>query len=196
MSKVKMLLLAAVAAVAVGCTSQYAAKVDSDTNTEIDVSQYKTFAWLKETKILAASEDINPVMKLRLDDAVEDSFIAKGYTLVDSADDADFAIAYTVGSRDKIKIDTYPASYNTSFGWGHGYYGHRGYYGGIGVGGIGTETRVRNYTEGKLAIDVYDVKSHQPAWHGWAIKRISSDDREDPEQMIKTLVEQVVFNFN
>jgi hypothetical protein len=193
MSKIKMLLLAVVAAVAVGCTSQYAAKVDFDKNDEISTSQYKTFAWLKESKILSASEDVNPVMKLRIDDAVEDSFIAKGYTLIDSAEDADFAIAYTVGSRDKIKIDSYPSTYNTNFGWGRGYYGHRGYYGGM---TMGTETRVRNYTEGKLAIDVYDVKAHQPAWHGWAIKRISSDDKENPEQMIRTLVEQVVFNFN
>lgn len=192
-SKMKMFIIAAVAVVAVGCASQHAAKVDFDKNTEVDTSQYKTFAWLKETKILAITEDINPVMKLRVDDAVEDAFIAKGYKLIAAAEDADFAIAYTVGSRDKIKVNTYPTTYNTGFMWGRGYYGSRGYYG-MGMN-TATETRVHNYTEGKLAIDVYDVKTHQPAWHGWAVKRITSDDREEPEQMIKTLVNQVVQSF-
>jgi len=192
-SKMKMFLVAAAAVIAVGCASNYAAKVDFDKNTEVDTTQYKTFAWLKESKILAVSEDVNPVMKLRLDDAVEDAFIAKGYTLIADAEDADFAIAYTVGKRDKIKVNTYPTTYNTGFMWGRGYYGSRGYYG-MGMS-TATETRVVNYTEGKLAIDVYDVKSHQPAWHGWAVKRITSDDREEPEQMIKTLVEQVVQSF-
>lgn len=54
-----------------------------------------------------------------------------------------------MGNRDKIKVDTYPATYNAGFGWGRGYYG--GMY-------MGNETRVRTYTEGRLAIDVYDVK--------------------------------------
>jgi len=191
-SKMKLFVITAVAIIGVGCASQHNAKVDFDKNAEIDTTQYKTFAWLNENKILAASEDINPVMKIRLDEAVEDSFIAKGYKLISSAEDADFAVSYTVGSRDKIKVNSYPATYNTNFGWGRGYYGSRGYYGGM---SMGTETRVSNYTEGKLAIDVYDVKSHQPAWHGWAVKRITSDDREEPEQMIKNLVEKVVVNF-
>jgi len=191
-SKMKLFVIAAVAIIGVGCASQHNAKVDFDKNTEIDTTQYKTFAWLTENKILSASEDINPVMKLRVDQAVEDSFIAKGYKLISSAEEADFAVSYTVGNRDKIKVNSYPASYNTSFGWGRGYYGSRGYYGGM---NMGTETRVTNYTEGRLAIDVYDVKTHQPAWHGWAVKRITSDDREEPEQLIKDLVEKVVVNF-
>ena len=191
-SKLKMFFVAALAVAIGGCVSQYTAKVDFDKNLEIDTSQYKTFAWLKESKILAVSEDINPVMKLRIDDAVEDAFIAKGYKLIASAENSDFAIAYTVGNRDKIKINNYPATYNRTFGWGRGYYGARAHFASM---HMGTETRVINYTEGKLAVDVYDVKSHQPAWHGWAVKRISSDDKEEPEQLIKSLVEQVIINF-
>jgi hypothetical protein len=60
---------------------------------------------------------------------------------------------------------------------------------------MGTETRVNQYTEGKLAIDVYDVKSHQPAWHGWAVKRITSDDREAPSSAIKDIVNKVINQF-
>jgi hypothetical protein len=192
-SILKMFIVGVSAAIIAGCASQYKTKVDFDKNLKVDTSQYKTFAWLNEGKILAASEDINPVMKLRIDDAVEDAFITKGYKLISSSENADFAISYTVGNRDKIKINSYPASFNTDFIWGRGYYGARGPFGSL---LRGTETRVINYTEGKLAVDVYDVKSHQPVWHGWAIKRIASDDKDEPEQFIKNLVEQVIVNFN
>jgi hypothetical protein len=184
--KMKIFIVAAATLFALGCASQYKAKVGFDKNTEVDTLQYKTFSWLKETKILTLSEDINPVMKLRIDDTVEDAFIAKGYKLIASAEDADFTISYTVGSRDKIKVNTYPSTYHTGFMWG------RGYYGGM---GMGLETRVQNYTQGRLAIDVYDVKSHQPAWHGWAVHKIKSDDRKESEKLIKNLVVEVLVNF-
>ncbi|MFQ3195778.1 MAG: hypothetical protein ACI9N3_002619, partial [Colwellia sp.] len=47
----------------------------------------------------------------------------------------------------------------------------------------------------KLAIDVYDVKSHQPVWHGWAVKRIKSSEQDNPSKAIKMVVEQLVAQF-
>ena len=129
-----------------------------------------------------------------VDEEIEQAFIAKGYQLVTESENADFAISYTVGNRDKIKINSYPSTFHSRFGWGRGYYG--GLYGGMYGIHTSTETRVRQYTEGKLAIDVYDVKSHQPAWHGWATKRITSKDKEVPFSAIKSVVNEVVAQFN
>jgi hypothetical protein len=143
---------------------------------------------------MAPSEDLNPVMKVRVDNEIEEIFIDKGYQLIDDAEKADFAISYTVGNRDKIKVNSYPLTYNRGFGWGGVYYGGR--YGGMYGVYPKTEMRVRQYTEGKLAIDVYDVKSHQPAWHGWAVKRITSDDKEAPSSAIKDVVYKVLTQFN
>ena len=190
---IKNLFAAALVVLVASCSSTHDAKVDFDKNMEVDTSTYKTFAWLTSSRIMAASDDMNPVMKLRIDDEIEQAFAAKGYTLVSDAETADFAISYTVGNRDKIKVSSYPTTYNSGFGWGRGYYG--GYYGGMYGSSMGTETRVRQYTEGKLAIDVYDVKSHQPAWHGWAVKRLTSDDKDEPEAMIKDVVTKVIAQF-
>lgn len=190
---IKNLFAAALVVLVASCSSTHDAKVDFDKNMEVDTSTYKTFAWLTSSRIMAASDDMNPVMKLRIDDEIEQAFAAKGYTLVSDAETADFAISYTVGNRDKIKVSSYPTTYNSGFGWGRGYYG--GYYGGMYGSSMGTETRVRQYTEGKLAIDVYDVKSHQPAWHGWAVKRLTSDDKDEPEAMIKDVVNKVIGQF-
>ena len=88
--------------------------------------------------------------------------------------------------KDKVKVDSLPLIYRSSFLWGHRYYG------GI---SMGSDRHVRNYTEGKLAIDVYDVKTHQPVWHGWAVKRIKSSEQDNPSKAIKMVVEQVVAQF-
>jgi hypothetical protein len=193
MTLMKKLFTTALLIAVASCSSTYEAKVDFDKNSKVETLNYKTFAWLSPGKIMAPAEDINPVMKLRVDEEIEKAFMAKGYQLIDDAEKADFAISYTVGNRDKIKVSSYPTTYNTGFGWGGGYYGGR--YGGMYGTQMGTETHVRQYTEGKLAIDVYDVKSHQPAWHGWAVKRITSDDKEAPSSVIKDVVNKVVLQF-
>jgi hypothetical protein len=193
MMKMKKIFAAALVVLVASCSSTHEAKVDFDTNTEVDTSGYKTFAWLTPARIMAPPADLNPVMKLRVDAQIEEAFIAKGYTMVDDPEQADFNISYTVGSRDKIKVSSYPTTYNNGFGWGRGYYG--GYYGGMYGSSMGTETRVRQYVEGNLAIDIYDVKSHQPAWHGWAVKRITSDDKETPVTMIRAVIDKVVAQF-
>lgn len=176
------------------CSTTYEAKINFDKNSKVDTSDYKTFAWLTPGKIMAPQEDINPVMKQRVDEEIENAFIAKGYQLINSAEKADFTISYTVGNRDKIKVSSYPITYNAGFGWGRGYYGS--HLGGMYGTGVATETYVRQYTEGKLAIDIYDVKSHQPAWHGWAVKRITSGDKEAPSLIIKNIVGKVINQFN
>jgi len=186
MSKFKMFVIAAIVAIVSGCATS-TAKVNFDKNEAIDTSHYQTFAWLTEEKVAALPAGFNPITKTRLDKAIEQAFIDKGYVLTDDAESADFAISYTVGSREKIRVDSYPTTYRTGFGWG------RGYYGGI---GMPTETHVRTYTEGRVAIDIFDVKTHQPAWHGWGEKRVSSSYKDNPEAAIKAVVDQVIGQFN
>ncbi len=190
MNAIKVTLVTVFVLLVASCASTYNVKVGFDKNENIDTANYKTFAWLTPAKIMAPAEDFNPVMKFRVDEAIEKAFIAKGYTLVTEAEKADFTISYTVGSRDKIKVSSYPSSYNASFGWG------RRYYGGMFGRSIRDEVTVRQYTEGKLAIDVYDVKLRQPAWHGWATKRITSNDENGTSGIVKDAVNEVVTQFN
>lgn len=190
MNYMKALLVTMLVILVVSCKSTYQAKVHFDKNEEVNTQHYKTFAWLTDAKIMAPVEDFNPVMKVRVDKEIEQAFIDKGYQLIENAEDADFTISYTVGNRDKVSISHYPFSYRGSFGWG------RGYYGGMFSPMISSDSEIRQYTEGKLAIDIYDVKTHQPAWHGWATKRMTSRDKEAPSSVIKDVVKDVVSQFN
>lgn len=169
------------------CASTNSIKANFDRNEAIDTSGYKTFAWLSPSKMLSGPDNANPVMKVRVDNAIETAFKNKGYELVEDPESADFTISYTIGSREKIKVNSYPTTYRTAYrGWG----GH--YYGGV---AMGTETTVRQYNEGRLAIDVFDVASKQPAWHGWATKKITSSDKESPMTTIQAIIDEVVINF-
>jgi len=173
-----------------GCSSTYNAKVNFDTNPAISTADYKTYVWLSDKHALAAPEDVNPITLVKISTAIEAELEKKGFTQITSETDADFAVAFTLGSRDKIKVTNFPVTYN-HFDWGYGYYGD--YH--MGMSRVGTETRVTNYTEGKVAIDIYDVKSHQPAWHGWATKRLTSNDEKNETEVVNVVVAQVLANF-
>jgi len=183
MIKNRVLSLVVCVIVLASCASSSPIKIEFDRNSKVETIHYKTFAWLTETKILSAPSELNPVSKVRVDDAIELAFTNKGYQLISDPEKADFTISYTVGSRDKIKVNSYPVSYRTGYGrWGRSM-------------SMASQTSVRQYKEGRLAIDVFDVKTHQPAWHGYAVKRISSADKENKEQVIKEIVHSVVAQF-
>jgi len=99
-----------------GCAAPQA-KVDFDKNSEIDTSNYRTFVWLNEQKIFAPAPGLNLVMKARVEKAIEEEFISKGYQLINDATKADFMILYTLGNREKVKIYSYPATYNPHVRW-------------------------------------------------------------------------------
>lgn len=188
MIKMKAILLSSLMVLLTACATP-GPKVNFDKNPNVNISSAKTFAWLKESKALQISAGFNPITKARIDKTIEETLINKGYKLVSDVTTADLAISYTVGSRNQIQVDSYPATFQGGFGWGRGYYGR---YGSI---GMSTETHVRNYTQGELAIDVYDVKSKQPAWHGWATKKITQDDKENIGTLINLVVTSTLANF-
>jgi len=188
MIKMKAILLSSLMVLLTACATP-GLKVNFDKNPNFNIGSAKTFAWLKESKALHITAGFNPITKARIDKTIEETFINKGYKLVSDVTTADLAISYTVGSRNQIQVDSYPATFQGGFGWGRGYYGR---YGSV---GMSTETHVRNYTQGELAIDIYDVKSKQPAWHGWATKKITQDDKEDIVTLINLVVTSTLANF-
>ena len=153
-------LIALLALAAAACESK--PTVNSDIAPSANFGSYQTYEWVYR----APPSGMNPINYDRIKSAIDGQMAAKGYSSVDSG--ADMAIVFTVGSREKVRVTDMGPYYG---GWG-GYY--RGGYGAYGGG-----TSVDQYTEGTLAIDVFDVKSKQPVWHGTAKQRIS-DSGADP----------------
>ena len=76
--------------------------------------------------------------------------------------------------------------YNRYYGYGYPYYG--------GYGG-GSNVDVQQYTEGTLAIDIYDVAEHDPVWHGVATKRITDKMRRNPDESLTEIVTEILQRF-
>ena len=68
--------------------------------------------------ITSANQPVSPLLEGRIMSAIQRELQAKGYDYVEGAEYADFAIAFTVGSREKIRVDTYPTYYRGGAGRG------------------------------------------------------------------------------
>ncbi|MGE0621732.1 MAG: DUF4136 domain-containing protein [Pseudomonadales bacterium] len=169
-----------------GCASN---PIDSsyDYNHQIDFTSYRTYAFIDDTP-MAISETqgaVNPMLEGRIMEAIRITMNSKGYSEVQNPEQADMVIAFTVGSRDQIRVDSYPATYGMG-------YSRMGYYYGY---GMATETRVRQYTEGQLAVDIFDVKSRTPAFHGVASKKISDADRKNQQPVLNAVTTEALSAF-
>lgn len=139
--------------------------------------ELKTYAWITDqpmfTSNAATPEVVNPLNKRRIRTAVEEQLHIKGYRQV-SIDQADFVVAFTIGARDRVRVQQY---YND---FGYGYYGyHHGFSRfnrfGRGFDGFGSSVSVRASTEGTLVVDIFENSEKEAIWHGSASKRLSPD---------------------
>ena len=190
--RMKQLGWLSICAMFIGCASTFKATYDHDANH--DFSNYQTFAWISENpmKVAQTATTVNPLLQPRIMVSLESGLGAKGYLLVNEAEKADFVLSFTVGSREEIKVDSYPSM---SAGYGAGYPGHWGWGGTYYGASYGTETSVRQYTKGMLAVDIFDVKERRPVWHGVASKTIHDSDRENVDATVQAAVDSILAGF-
>lgn len=101
----------------------------------------------------------NPLNAERLRVSIQSNLAAKGLQLVDRGA-ADCVVGYAMGTR-QVFADYYGGYYGAGWGWGG-----RGYGWGYGWGWGYDGPWVQNET--RIAVDVFDAKSHQPIWHASA----------------------------
>ena len=173
-----------------GCASTFEASYDHDPAN--DFTNYQSFAWISKNpmKVGKGVNIANPLLEPRITSTLEKALAAKGYKYVIEPKNADFVVSFTVGSREEIKVDSYQSM---SAGYGMGHPGHWGW-GGM-YYGYSTETKVRQYTEGMLAVDIFDVKDRRPVWHGVATKRINDSDRDNMDATIQAAVDAILTGF-
>jgi len=161
-------------------------RVGSDYDRSASFANYHAFTLMQREH----RDTDNPLVAQRAEDAIRQDLTAKGYRLTTNAAEADFAVDFTIGSKERTEIDSdpYPGPYMGGW-WGSGpgaWWG--GPYWGSGVD-------VYQYREGTLSIDVFDAHSHRPVWHGWAKKPLTRSDMENSEQPIRNAVAAVLAKF-
>jgi hypothetical protein len=156
-----------------GCASGPTIKTDQDPTA--DLSRYHTYSWVYR----APPAGMNPLLFERISQSIDRGLAARGFT---KAQPGDFAVAFTVGARDKVQVDDfgpygafYPGVYRGA--WARGY----------------SNVEVRQYTEGTLAIDVFDTATKRPVWHGTASQDLPSNG---PDQAtIDNAIDSVLARF-
>ena len=175
-----------IAIVLSGCASTPPPLLNYDPTANFGV--YSTFSFISAHPLMKdeGARGISPSLEGRLVQATEDILSDRGFTRIADREKADFVIAFTIGSRQKIQSSSYPNIYRPNpGGWGSGYY-------------PGTNTdivAVSDYTEGTLAIDIYDVGRHEPVWHGASSKTITGEMKEDPQGVVNEVLLDILANF-
>ncbi|MEQ8734437.1 MAG: DUF4136 domain-containing protein [Rhodospirillaceae bacterium] len=163
-----------------GCASQITAWSDYDPSR--DFSSIRTYAWASDEPFLHPTSDephATPLNDRRIRRAVEHEMAQKGITKT-STETADIVISFTVGTREKIRTSTEGTVWYRSRYWRHDYI-------------VLDEPLLETYTEGTLAIDIFDRLSREQVWHGWASERIRAED--DVEALINKAVAEILKAF-
>src|SRR5277367_5973233 len=105
----------------------------------------------------------NPLNAERLKVSIQTNMAARGIQLVDRAA-ADCVVGYAMGTR-QVFDGYYGGYYGAGWGWG-GYYGRRGWGAGWGYDGPWVQNETR------IAVDLFDAKSHKPIWHASASQNV------------------------
>jgi hypothetical protein len=166
-----------------GCAATTPSNTDFDS--DINFSEYQSFAWLSENPMKVAKVAVAPRATLEpsVMMAIRSQLEASGFVFSADSATADFLLSFTVGSRAEIDRESYPATSSSPGGrggWATAYY----------PGGTGAA-----YTQGVLAIDVFDADELRPVWHGVYGKKIREDDREEMDVIVAEAVASILSKF-
>jgi hypothetical protein len=182
------LLLAVVALLALSACAP-SVKVRSDSDPGVDLSQYRTYGFFSQLGI--EGDNYSSLLGQHFRQAVADQMDSRGFT---QANSPQIQVNVSIGSEEKIKVNTYsdPYLYGGYRGmYGGGYYG--GPWGGYGYGG--TQTTVRQYTEANVYIDLVDSSEHKMIWQGVATFTLTDKMQQQVRETIYNTVNKIFEQF-
>jgi len=108
---------------------------------------------------------------------------ASGLTKVEA--NPDVFVTYHTSTENKVRLES------DSYGYGFGGYGTAGWgrYGyGYGVAGpVSTTTRVVEYDEGTLVVDIWDAGTKELVWRGTASRVFSENAQKAEKEVVKII---------
>lgn len=143
-----------------------------------DFARFSTYNFAPEAK--AGDEQYTSLLTKNLKYAIAREMESRGYRL---ADNPDLLVNFNVKTKEKIDVQEMPVTrpspfytpypYPYYYSYRFGFYNPWPYY--------AYETRVVQYTEGTLNIDLIDASAKQLVWEGAAIGRVREDKENMPE---------------
>ncbi len=148
-----------------GCASLNT-QVFSDYDQSQDFSHYQRFSWHSEHPMTTKGDHIiNPLIEARLMAMIVSELTNKGFQFVEQAEQADFTVAFSISAQQKLDVWSHSRIGDPL--WRHQYYN-------------GSSVNSDYYSDGSLAIDIYDTRTGFAVWHGMRTERLSAKDRREP----------------
>ncbi len=157
----------------------------SSVDPTVDMGQYKTYGF---TEILDTDGKQYQSMETGiLMTATSRELEARGFS---KSDQPDVVINFSIESQEKVRSRSVPTG-------NIGMMGYDPFYGDIyGAGwGMSHQTRIDQYTEGKLNIDVVDKQARKVVWQGSTKGRLTKKDYENAQATLEGAVTEIFHLF-
>ena len=159
-----------------GCSPSLMVRSDYDRQTNF--SQYTTYGFYNPSQ---ASQDAvmgSKLMLKRMTQAMSREMENRGYKF--SPNDADILVGFSTDARN---VQSVQSNNNFSPFWGWGW----------GMGGNNVSSR--NYEENRIIISLYDGKTKEMVWQGYAKGEINDRNRKDREALIFDVVSKIMLEY-
>ena len=153
-------------------------RVVTDYDSNIDFSQYKTFAFFKPGIDKANISDLDKKRILR---AIESELTAKGFV---KSDNPDMLVSIFAKSRERINVNQNNFGYGFGWGWNPWM-----------MNGMNNNINVSQHSEGTLFIDFVDKAKRELIWQGIGTGALRIQNREKKELRIKEFVKEIISKF-
>jgi hypothetical protein len=179
-------LVALLAILCAGCTTQRTADIRTDMAPGADLSAYSTFGFPEQT-----GTDRGGYSTLVTDyfkAAVKEQMEMRGYRYVD--ENPNLLVNFYANVRERTEVRSRPAG-----AAGYGYYGYRfGLYDPWPM--YGRDVESVTYPIGTANVDIVDAQKRQMIWEGVAEGRLHEEDMENPRDAISSAVSQLFTKFS
>lgn len=177
-------LAAALLLLFVGCASK--PTIAYDLSPEVDVAAFETFALMPLPKRVSggrpgAVERYGPIVQ----EAMRNALTAKGYTEVDSLEEADFALNIKAAISPRLNVSQW--GYTTGRYAGTDYWGMSSYY------EVVADVDVRPDDHRIVVMEIYENDQKTLAWCSWSIDKARK--QAPTEEGINTLISDMLASF-
>ena len=157
-----------VGAVLVSCTAgcSYGIKATTDYDTRVDLSNYSTFFMMK------GNSSGNPAVDDRLISSVDTAMTGKGWVEVPEGEGQAAVVVHTATDTNH----TYETFYDNWGGW-------RSRWAGSGSG----SGFVEDYKAGTVVVTIFDARTKQAIWRGFATGALSDSPQKSPKETEKAV---------
>lgn len=149
-------------AIGYGCSP----RVTVDSNSRVDFSQYKTFAWM-ESDVKAGQNPLyyNQLATENVENTMSNVLQQKGLTQDNTQPDLLIGYHFFVQNKTQTVANPVTPFYGPYMGWGR--WGYRGWGPGWwGWGGPQYQYTQQHYQDGTLVVDMVDARTHKLVWRG------------------------------